>query len=134
MEGSVSSSASQPPGQSPWKIAATNNIARKQSAKVAYSITLALPGKVAFCVPRINDDPQYLQRLENLLKADPVVTTERININAASVVITYKTGTLQDSKERKHQVVEAAIRHLTSLIQSANEATAGIAAHPTSRI
>ncbi|MBE9007189.1 hypothetical protein IQ259_19485 [Fortiea sp. LEGE XX443] len=259
MEGSVSSSASQPPGESPWKIAAKSNNAtrRKQSAKVAYSTTLALPGKVAFCVPRISDDPpylqrlqglikaqqwvisqqvspeagsvvityktgmmsdfemrselanllqiadhaqgteaeeirsrehnqaeeqgskeqrgenlqkdsplhpalpllileapapclvsssqiaytivhtipgrvrfhipqiacdrQYVQRLENLLKADPVVTSERINPDAASVVITYKTGTLRESQQQKHNVVEAAITHLTSLIQSANE-------------
>ncbi|MBU7582044.1 MAG: hypothetical protein KAF91_03900 [Nostoc sp. TH1S01] len=264
MEGSVSSSASQPPGPSPWKIAAKpNHIAHKQSVTVAYSITLALPGKVAFCVPKINDDPQYLQRLqalikeqqwvinqqvnreagsvvityktgmmsdfemrsnlasllqtaetvqveeqgsrgaeeqgcrgaeeekntqhsalttqhsalttqhsalttqhskvaysivhaipgrirfhipqiacdrqyvqrlENLLKADPVVTSERINKDAASVVITYQTGKLRDSQERIHSVEEAAKTYLICLIQSANEATAGIAANPTSRI
>ncbi|MBD2491730.1 HMA2 domain-containing protein [Aulosira sp. FACHB-615] len=280
MEGSVSSSASQPPGHSPWKIAAKpNQIAHQPSAKVAYSITAALPGIVAFCVPQINDDPQYLQRLqalikeqewvinqqvnqkagsvviayktgmmsdfemrsnlasllqtadtvqveeteskeaevqqsrgaeeeqttqhlalsekscaeitpveqtsvthnsalsthtstplsvqhskiaynivhaipgrirfhipqisrdrhyvqrlENLLKADPVVTSERINKDAASLVITYNTGKLRDSQERIHSVEAAAKTYLICLIQSANEATAGIAANPTSRI
>ncbi|MBD2495300.1 HMA2 domain-containing protein [Nostoc sp. FACHB-280] len=275
MEGSVSSSASQPPGHSPWKIAAKpNQIAHQPSAKVAYSITAALPGTVAFCIPKINDDPQYLQRLqalikeqewvinqqvnreagsvvityktgmmsdfemrsnlasllqtadtvqveevektinrdqvretdrdfsplppapcpvsssdsalsthtstnsaalstsplsvqhsklaytivhaipgrirfhipqisrdrhyvqrlENLLKADPVVTSERINKDAASLVITYNTGKLRDSQERIHSVEAAAKTYLICLIQSANEATAGIAANPTSRI
>ncbi|AFY45926.1 hypothetical protein [Nostoc sp. PCC 7107] len=101
MEGSVSSSASQPPGESPWKIAAkVNNIA---------------------------GDRQYVQSLGNLLKADPVVRSEQINI-------TYQTGTLQDSQERSHSVIEAAITDLNSLIRSANEATAGIFANPTSRI
>lgn len=99
MEGSVSSSASQPPGQRPWKIAATNNIACNR---------------------------QYVQRLENLLKADPMVM-KRINI-------TSKIGTLRDSQGRMHSVVEAAITYLISLTQSANEATAGLAANPASRI
>jgi hypothetical protein len=242
MEGSISSSALQPPGEDPWKIAAKpNNITHKQPALVAYSITLALPGTVAFCVPKISDDlgylqrlqallqaqtwvinqqvnlkagsvvityktgimsdfemrselaqllqtaegasgvegageaggaggaeeeystqhsctgvlqyaptqhsavdysivhaipgrirfhvpqiasdRQYVQRLENLLKADPVVTSERINREAASVAITYKTATLENSKERSHSVVEDTITHLTSLIQSANAET-----------
>jgi hypothetical protein len=96
MESSVSSSASQPPGESPWKIAAKLN-----------NITLNCR--------------------ENLLKAEPVVKSEQINI-------TYKTGTLRDSQGRIHSVVEAAITYLTSLTQSANEATAGIAANPASRI
>ncbi|MBD2448788.1 hypothetical protein H6G76_16830 [Nostoc sp. FACHB-152] len=101
MEGSVSSSASQPPGESPWKIAAQ-------------------PNKI------IRNCYQYVQRLENLLNADPLVI-KRINI-------TYTNRILRDSQGRTPSVVEAAITHFKSLIQSANEATAGIAAIPASRI
>ncbi|ALF56195.1 hypothetical protein ACX27_00455 [Nostoc piscinale CENA21] len=106
----------------------------KLSTQVAYSIVHAIPGRIRFHIPQISRDRQYVQRLENLLKADPVVTSERINKNAASVVITYQTGKLRDSQERSHSVEEAAKTYLICLIQSANEATAGIAANPTSRI
>ncbi|MBD2597189.1 hypothetical protein H6G74_23100 [Nostoc spongiaeforme FACHB-130] len=104
------------------------------STQVAYNIVHAIPGRIRFHIPQISRDRQYVQRLENLLKADPVVTSERINKDAASVVITYQTGKLRDSQERSHSVEEAAKTYLICLIQSANEATAGIAANPTSRI
>ncbi|OCQ89412.1 hypothetical protein BCD64_27035 [Nostoc sp. MBR 210] len=104
------------------------------STQVAYNIVHAIPGRIRFHIPQISRDCQYVQRLENLLKADPVVTSERINKDAASVVITYQTGKLRDSQERSHSVEEAAKTYLICLIQSANEATAGIAANPTSRI
>ncbi|MBD2301666.1 HMA2 domain-containing protein [Nostoc sp. FACHB-190] len=112
MEGSVSSSASQPPGHSPWKIAAKpNQIAHQPSAKVAYSITAALPGTVAFCVPQINDDPQYLQRLQALIKEQEWVINQQINQKAGSVVITYKTGMMSDFEMRSN---------LASLLQTAD--------------
>ncbi|WP_413200286.1 HMA2 domain-containing protein [Nostoc piscinale] len=105
-----------------------------QHSKVAYNIVHAIPGRIRFHIPQISRDRHYVQRLENLLKADPVVTSERINKDAASLVITYNTGKLRDSQERIHSVEAAAKTYLICLIQSANEATAGIAANPTSRI
>jgi copper chaperone CopZ len=116
------------------ELSTQNSGLETQDSKVTYSIVHAIPGRIRFHIPQIACDRKYVQRLENLLKADPVVTSERINPDAASVVITYQTGTLRDSQERTHNVVEAAIKRFTSLIQSANEATAGIAANTASRI
>jgi len=98
----------------------------KQPTKVAYSIAHAIPGRVRFRVPRIACDPKYVQRLEALLKSDSTVTSERVNRAARSVVITYKTGMMQNSHKRVQSFLSAAISHLASLIQSANDPAAAI--------
>jgi hypothetical protein len=98
----------------------------KQPAKVAYSIAHAIPGRVRFRVPQIACDPKYVQRLEALLKSDSTVTSERVNKAAKSVVITYKTGMMQNSHKRVQSFLSAAISHLASLIQSANDPAAAI--------
>ncbi|KAB8316718.1 hypothetical protein SD81_026560 [Tolypothrix campylonemoides VB511288] len=90
-----------------------------QPATVAYSIAHAIPGRVRFRVPRIAKDSKYVQRLEALLKADPVVTGERVNNAAASIVITYKSGAMLNSQKRSLSLLEQAISYLSSLIQSA---------------
>ncbi len=99
-----------------------------QPATVAYSIAHAIPGRVRFRVPRIAKDSKYVQRLEALLKADPVVTGEhpfgasvryRVNNAAASIVITYKAGAMLNSQKRSLSLLEQAISYLSSLIQSA---------------
>ncbi|MBD2440476.1 hypothetical protein [Nostoc sp. FACHB-110] len=107
MEGSVSSSASQPPGPSPWKIAATFTTVEQQRLRRTINLHSALSKSVP--------------SLENLCKATPVVKTAQ-------------TGALRDSQRRTHSDFATAIINLTRLTQSANEATAGIAAIPTSRI
>ncbi|NEQ25973.1 MAG: hypothetical protein F6K28_44365 [Microcoleus sp. SIO2G3] len=91
----------------------------KQPATVAYSIAHAIPGRVRFRVPRIAKDSKYVQRLEALLKADPVVTGDRVNNAAASIVITYKSGAMLNSQKRSLSLLEQAISYLSSLIQSA---------------
>lgn len=95
----------------------------EQPAKVTYSIAHAIPGRVRFHVPEIAVDPTYVERLETLVKEDPAVTSERINRNAASIVITYKTGMLRDSQTRVQRIFKAVKSHLDSLIQSASDAT-----------
>lgn len=129
MEGSVSSSASQPPGESPWKIAASHKQQRRQGSgsrgERAFPIS-PFPCTVSSSNSKLSNS-KYVQCLENLLKADPVVNKEQIKI-------TDKAGTLRDSQERMHCVDAAAITNLISLTRSANEATAGIAANPISRI
>lgn len=87
-----------------------------QPARIDYSITHALPGRVGFCVPRIAEDPEYVQRLEALLTVERWVTSEQVNSAAASVVITYKCGVIPDAEMRSH---------LASLIQSANDLEQG---------
>jgi hypothetical protein len=91
----------------------------KQPATVTYSIAHAIPGRVRFRVPRIAKDSKYVQRLEALLKADPVVTGDRVNNAAASIVITYKSGAMLNSQKRSLSLLEQAISYLSSLIQSA---------------
>ncbi|WP_341527037.1 HMA2 domain-containing protein [Nostoc sp. UHCC 0302] len=98
----------------------------EKSAQVIYSVAHAIPGRVRFHVPQIASDPNYVERLEALLQADPAVTSERVNRDAASIVITYKTGMLQDSKKLMQSVLEVAVSHLANLIQSANDVRAGI--------
>ncbi|BAY42516.1 hypothetical protein SAMD00079811_00930 [Scytonema sp. HK-05] len=100
-----------------------------QPATVAYSIAHAIPGRVRFRVPRIAKDSKYVQRLEALLKADPVITGEhpfgasalryRVNNAAASIVITYKSGAMLNSQKGSLSLLEQAISYLSSLIQSA---------------
>ncbi|NMG20962.1 HMA2 domain-containing protein [Brasilonema bromeliae] len=91
----------------------------KKPAKVAYSIAHAIPGRVRFRIPRIAKDSKYVQRLEALLKADALVTGKRVNSAAASIVITYKSGTIPNSKKRSLSLLEQVISYLSSLIQSA---------------
>lgn len=90
-----------------------------QPVKVAYSIAHAIPGRVRFRVPRIAKDSKYVQRLEALLKADPVITGERVNNAAASIVITYKAGAMLNSQNRSLSLLEQAVSYLSSLIESA---------------
>ncbi|NMG07265.1 HMA2 domain-containing protein [Brasilonema sp. UFV-L1] len=91
----------------------------KQPAKVAYSIAHAIPGRIRFRIPRIAKDSKYVQRLKALLKADPLVSGDRINTNAASIVITYNSGTIPNSKKRSLSLLEQVTSYLSSLIQSA---------------
>ncbi|MBW4593946.1 MAG: hypothetical protein KME46_13765 [Brasilonema angustatum HA4187-MV1] len=101
----------------------------KQPAKVAYSIAHAIPGRVRFRIPRIAKDSKYVQRLEALLKGDPFVTGDsafgvgvlrhRVNSAAASIVITYKSRTLPNSKKRSLNLLEQVISYLSTLIESA---------------
>ncbi|MEH2212105.1 hypothetical protein [Nostoc sp.] len=98
----------------------------KKPVKVAYSIAYAIPRRVRFRVPRIACDPKYVQRLETLLKSDSTVTSERVNSAAKSVVITYKTGMMQNSQKRVQNFLSAAISHLANLIESANDPATAI--------
>ncbi|RAM50498.1 MAG: hypothetical protein C6Y22_16470 [Hapalosiphonaceae cyanobacterium JJU2] len=93
----------------------------KQPAKVAYSIAHVIPGRIRFHVPRITRDPQYVQSLEALLKADPTVIGERINRAAGSIVITYKSAVKAKTTDQDRSVLEAAISHLANLLQSASD-------------
>jgi hypothetical protein len=91
----------------------------QESAKVAYSIAHAIPGRIRFRIPRIAQDPKYVQRLEALFKKDPAVTNERVNRSAASIVITYQPGKISNSQKLCLNVVEQAISYLSRLIQFA---------------
>jgi hypothetical protein len=91
----------------------------EQPVKVAYSVVHSIPGRVRFHVPQIATDPAYVQRLEALLQSDPVVISERINREAASVIINYQPGKVKRSKDKLQSVFAIAVKHFSSLIESA---------------
>ncbi|WP_315787335.1 HMA2 domain-containing protein [Fischerella sp. JS2] len=76
-----------------------------QSQKFAYTIVHAIPGRVRFNVPRIAQDLIYAQWLEKLLATDAYVTSVRVNLNAASIVISYKTNVMSDSQMQEHLAI-----------------------------
>ena len=84
--------------------------ATKKSAKIAYSIVHSIPGRIRFNIPLVAEDGAYARRLERVLKTDPEVTNIRINSDAASVAIYYKS----------HNITES---YWLGLIQSALEST-----------
>lgn len=97
----------------------TDTPATEPAIKVEYSVVHSIPGRVRFYVPQIATDPAYVQRLQALLKSDPIVTSERINREAASVIITYKPGKVPRPKDELQSIFAIAVAHFSSLIQSA---------------
>jgi hypothetical protein len=67
------------------------DLASSFASKVACSITYALPGQIGFCIPRIAQEPQYLQNLLELLAAENSVLQVQVNSTAASLVIAYES-------------------------------------------
>lgn len=84
-----------------------------QHPEVAYSIVHTTAGRVRLRVPKLRHDADYAQRLQCLLEAEPLVTSVRIKQAAASVVVTYNSGTVTTAKLGAR---------LTCLIQTASEA------------
>lgn len=78
--------------------------------KSKIDIIHSTPGRVRFRVPQVADDPDYAQRLEQLVKSTVDVTKVRVNPTAASVAIAYQAGSMSDAQMRSH---------LASLIQTA---------------
>lgn len=97
--------------------AATTDEQAKQPAKITYSIAHSIPGRVRFRVPRIVEDPKYVQRLQTSLKAEPTVIDERVNRLTGSITITYKSPLNLNNQK---QDWEATISHLTSLLENAS--------------
>ena len=60
----------------------------------------AIPGRVRWRVPQLRYNRDYAQRLQTLLRSDPLVTSVRINSAAASLVVNYKSSAVNDAKMR----------------------------------
>ncbi len=86
------------------------NLQAASPLEIAYSIAHTLPGRVRLHVPWISQDSFYVERLKALLDAEQWITSERINADAASIIITYNYRMISDSKMRSR---------LASLIKSA---------------
>lgn len=80
--------------------------------KITYDIVHAIPGRVRFQVPRITEDAEYAQRLQQLISATEGVTGVRVNTIAGAIVITYDISLLSPGQMRSR---------ITELIQDAAE-------------
>ncbi|MCC5634849.1 cadmium-translocating P-type ATPase [Nostoc sp. CHAB 5844] len=101
------------------KIEAKQNLANRNgrshqpTSKVVYSVVHTVPGRMRLRIPQLRDNSAYVQRLQTLLEVDPLVTSVRIKPAAASLVVTYKSGTVSEAKMRSR---------LSCLIMTANDA------------
>lgn len=101
----------------------SKNLKTAETGKVTYKIVHTIPGRVRFRVPRIAKDAEYAQRLETLLKADPVVKSERVNSAAASIIINYDHLLTTESNGMAHTINQR-LSHLTNLIEFAGNCRA----------
>ncbi|MEH2000941.1 MAG: HMA2 domain-containing protein [Nostoc sp.] len=60
-------------------------------AKIDYSVVHRIPGRIRLNVRKIAEDRAYGRRLERRVKADPQVTSVRVNFDAASIAIAYQS-------------------------------------------
>ncbi len=72
----------------------STNSADTSSVPIAYSIAHQIPGRIRFHIPLLAQDKAYGRRLERLLKSDPQVTNVRLNADASSLAISYKSAKL----------------------------------------
>ncbi|MEA5622986.1 HMA2 domain-containing protein [Nostoc sp. UHCC 0251] len=73
----------------------TNNLEKASEvaapAKIDYSVVHAIGRRIRLNVPKISQDRGYGRRLERIIKTDAEVTSVRINFDAASIAIAYKS-------------------------------------------
>ncbi|OCQ91389.1 ATPase [Nostoc sp. MBR 210] len=76
-----------------------------QEAKIAteieYQIVHKIPGRIRFRIPLLNHEPNYAQRLQDLLEDDSRVLQVRINCACSSVAISYQLV------NRNHEFIQA---------------------------
>ncbi|MBD2593197.1 heavy metal translocating P-type ATPase [Nostoc spongiaeforme FACHB-130] len=76
-----------------------------QEAKIAteieYQIVHKIPGRIRFRIPLLNHEPNYAQRLQDLLEADSRVLQVRISCACSSVAISYQLV------NRNHEFIQA---------------------------
>lgn len=73
---------------------------QREISQVSFSVIHTIRGRVRLRVPRLRYDADYADRLHTLLTSDPLVTSVRIKSAAASLVVTYKSSAVTDSKMR----------------------------------
>ncbi|MDB9321420.1 heavy metal translocating P-type ATPase [Nodularia spumigena CS-591/04] len=68
--------------------------------QISCNVIHTIPGRVRLRVPQLRYNRDYAQRLQTLLRSDPLVTRVRINSAAASLVVNYKSSAVNDAKMR----------------------------------
>ncbi|MEA5512448.1 heavy metal translocating P-type ATPase [Nodularia sp. UHCC 0506] len=68
--------------------------------QISCNVIHTIPGRVRWRVPQLRYDADYAQRLQTLVRSDPLVTSVRINSAAASLVVNYKPSAVTDAKMR----------------------------------
>ncbi|MCT7951937.1 hypothetical protein NG798_19220 [Ancylothrix sp. C2] len=63
-----------------------------------YKIVHAIPGRIRLSVPRVAEDIEYAEYLDDLLMRNESVKSVRINRKASSVLVNYNTGIVSDSE------------------------------------
>ncbi len=58
-------------------------------AESEYQIVHSVPGRIRIKIPQLAEDPEFVQRLQQLLNNDDCVIKVRVNRSAASVIINY---------------------------------------------
>ncbi|TVP56660.1 MAG: heavy metal translocating P-type ATPase [Nodularia sp. (in: Bacteria)] len=82
------------------EVVKTNRHFHRQIPKVSFSVIHAIRGRVRLRVPRLRYDADYAERLQTLLRSDPLVTDVRIKSAAASLLVNYQSGAVTDTKMR----------------------------------
>ncbi|MFQ4141152.1 HMA2 domain-containing protein [Chlorogloeopsis sp. ULAP02] len=67
-----------------------------QSPKVDYQVVHAITGRIRIRVPRLKTDPDYGDRLQQIVKSLDVVTDVRVNAANASVVVQYNSADIEN--------------------------------------
>ena len=78
-------------------LAKTQQEVTSQSS-LSYKIVHAIPGRIRLWVPRVAEDIEYAEYLDDLLMRNQAVKSVRINRQATSVLVNYNTGIVSDSE------------------------------------
>lgn len=92
----------------------TNRLCEQAVKKANNSIAHAIPGRVRFYIPEIAADSQFIRCLKTPVPAHPVVKNERVNQDAASIVLKNQIQILQNALKRVQSVFAAKVLHLVS--------------------
>jgi Asp-tRNA(Asn)/Glu-tRNA(Gln) amidotransferase C subunit len=67
-----------------------------QSEKIDYQVVHAIAGRIRMRVPHLRTDPDYGDRLQQLIKSLDAVTDVRVNSANASVVVQYNSADIEN--------------------------------------
>ncbi|MDJ0508023.1 MAG: metal ABC transporter ATPase [Crocosphaera sp.] len=77
-------------------VATTGAMNANEESESEYTIVHSIPGRIRIKVPRLAEDQEFAQRLQQLLNEDNYVIQVRLNPSAASVIINYDGQGLSD--------------------------------------